>query len=274
MQLDRGPQGALTSDSTGNEMSSTDSELPSSRRSASRAQTNQEASGELPEYQAVSGLAVGSLVLGIVSVAALAGQVLWGLPLVGAITAVVALARIDRSAGTLVGRRLALWGLGLSIFFGAIAPAHFLTNERLLADRAAEVGQKWFTALAHGEPQVARQLNVPFKSRARTSDPAELWVHYREAAGDRKDLEQFVADPLIRALLELNGRAVVRQYGTPTVGTTDEQAIVVQTYAVTYGEGAQRRTFFVNLQLERNLQRGPGYVDWRVAKSIGGIEPQ
>ena len=159
---------------------------------------------------------MGSLVLGIVSVAALAGQVLWGLPLVGAITAVVALARIDRSAGTLVGRRLALWGLGLSIFFGAIAAAHFLTNERLLADRAAEVGQKWFTALAHGEPQVARQLNVPFKSRARTSDPAELWVHYREAAGDRKDLEQFVADPLI-----LRPAGAERSGGRPAIRHSD-----------------------------------------------------
>ncbi len=211
--------------------------------------------------------------MGILSVAALSGQVLWGLPLLGAITAAIALVRIARSAGDLTGRRMALWGLGLSLFFGALAPAQSLTAEYLLAERAGQFGLKWFAALAHGEPQIARQLGLPAKGRARTSDPAQLWEYYRDVAGSRRDLEQFVAEPLVRVLLELNGQATVRPYGTLALGTTDQQSVVVECYAVTHGEGSERKTFFVSLTLERSTQRGPGAVDWRVSKFEGGIDP-
>ena len=75
-------------------------------------------------------------------------------------------------------------------------------------------------------------------------------------AGSRRDLEQFVAEPLVRVLLELDGQAVVRPYSTLTLGTADQQSVVVEMYAVTYGSGSERKTFFVNLTLERSTQRG------------------
>lgn len=229
--------------------------------------------GDQVEYRAISGLAIGGLLLGIASASALAGQVLWGVPVLGAITSLVAVLRIDRAAGTLAGRPAALWGLALSVFFGAVAPAHFLSHERLLARRAEDLGRQWFAALAQGEPPVARQLGLPAKSRARLSDPAQLWAYYRDVSGQRHDLEQFVAEPLIRTLLALGSQATVRLYDTRGVSIADQQSIVAQTYAVTYDDHGARKTFFVNLTLERSEQHGSNKADWRVVKYAGGVEP-
>ncbi len=173
------------------------------------------------EYRAVSGLAIGALLLGIASVSALAGQVLWGVPLVGTITALAALVRIDRAGGALAGRPAALWGLALSVFFGAIAPAHFLTSERLLARRAEEVGRQWFAAMAQGEPQVARQLALPARSRAKISDPAQLWNHYRDVAGKSPrpgTIRRRTADPRASRSTDRrrSGSTTLRQSAFPT----------------------------------------------------------
>ena len=51
--------------------------------------------GDPVEYRAISSLAVAGLLLGIASVSALAAQVLWGVPLVGAITSLAAVLRIE-----------------------------------------------------------------------------------------------------------------------------------------------------------------------------------
>ena len=226
------------------------------------------------EYQAISGLAIGALLLGIASASALAGQVLWGVPVLGVVTSLVALLRIERAAGALAGRRAAQWGLALSMFFGAVAVAQFISNERLLAGRAEQVSRQWFAALAAGDLPLARQLGMPAKTRARISDPTQLWNYYRDVAGQRRDLEQFVAEPLIHTLLALDGAATVRLYANRGVSMADQQTIVAQTYAVTYEDDGARKTFFVNLTIERNLQRGADKADWRVIKYAGGVDPE
>jgi hypothetical protein len=226
------------------------------------------------EYQAISGLAIAALLLGIASVSALAGLVLWGVPVLGVVTSLVALLRIERAAGALAGRSAARWGLALSVFFGAVAVAHFISNERMLANRAEQVARQWFAALAAGNPPVARQLGLPAKSRARISDPAQLWNYYRDVVNQRRDIEQFVAEPLIHTLLALDGQATVRLYANRGVSNADQQTIVAQTYAVTYEDDGARKTFFVNLTLERNLQRGADKADWRVLKYAGGVDPE
>ncbi len=185
-------------------MSNADSDRAPDRQSPS----------ELLEYRAVSGLAIAALLLGLLSAMAEASLVLWGVPLIAAITSIVALVRIDRSGGALAGRAAALCGLVLSVFFGAAAPAHYVSTERLLSDRAEQVGRQWFAALAHDEPQVAHQLGLSAAARARTSNPGQLWNYYRNAADRRRDLERFVAEPLIRALLALDGNATARLYDT------------------------------------------------------------
>jgi hypothetical protein len=229
--------------------------------------------GEPLEYRALSGMAVGGLLLGVLSVSALAGQALWGVPLVGAIVSLVALARINRSQGDLTGRTAALAGLALSVFFGTIAPAQFLSNERMLANRAEEVARQWFDALAHGEPTVAKQLCLAPRQRARLADSNELWAYYRQLPEQRKELTQFVGEPLVRALLALGDRATVRLYETAGVGVGDEQAAVAQVYAVTYDDHGRRKTFFVDLTIERNISRGPNKADWRIIKYAGGGNP-
>jgi hypothetical protein len=128
------------------------------------------------------------------------------------------------------------------------------------------LADEWFAALASDQPQVAHQLVSAYVQRARLSDRQELWAYYRNSADRGGALKSFVAEPLIRTLLTLDGRAQVRLYETLGITTPDEfHTHIAQSYAVTYGEGSSRTTFLVALTIERSTQRGTDRVDWRVA---------
>ena len=62
------------------------------------------------QYRAVSGLAVLALALGVLSAAAMVGPVLWSIPILAAIVALIAMRRI-RSSEDLVGWNIAFLGL-------------------------------------------------------------------------------------------------------------------------------------------------------------------
>jgi hypothetical protein len=91
------------------------------------------------EYVAINGAAVFALIVGIVSALCLFEETLFiVIPLVGVITAMVALRQIARSNGTQTGRGLAVIGLVLSIAFGGWMIYRKATERsRQSADRAA-----------------------------------------------------------------------------------------------------------------------------------------
>src|SRR3972149_9773342 len=62
---------------------------------------------EVVRYRAVSGLAVGVLVIALFSPIALAHPVLWTVPVIGIVTCVLALMRIGRETPPLIGRKAA-----------------------------------------------------------------------------------------------------------------------------------------------------------------------
>ncbi len=87
---------------------------------------------ELGEYRAISRLAVGSLVVGLLSALALLGPILWMVPLFALVLGLLALVVIQRSRGGLVGVPMALAGLCLAICFGSAALTDYFNARRIV----------------------------------------------------------------------------------------------------------------------------------------------
>lgn len=227
---------------------------------------------EVVDYQAVSGLAVIGLLVGLASALALIWPWLWIAALVGIVLNFVALVRIAMLAPSLTGGRLAIAGLLVSVFFTAMVPTNWLTYRWAIRRQARQVASLWFDALQNDQPVKAYQLSLDPRYR-RPLD--ELARKVRQSGSTpRTELRTYVDQPDVRCLLALDGKAQVRHYATEDQFDDEKRhEFVVEVYAVTFDEQGQKKTFFVRLTLERyDLPSGLG-SDWQVASTQGGYHP-
>jgi hypothetical protein len=227
---------------------------------------------ELAGYQAVCGLAVTALVVGLASVVALAHPALWLVPAVGVLLGAAALRRIAQNAPALVGRKAAAAGLLLAVLFGTAAPTGWLVH-RWLADRQARrFALVWFELLARDQPQGALQLTRHPNYRRPLDEP--LPEAYAEGLDARDELKNYVAKPEVRTLLALGPKARVRYYDTEGQGRADGRDVVRQVYAVTYEDAAGKpQSWFVAMTLERYKIESTGRARWRIEATDGGVRP-
>ena len=226
---------------------------------------------DLEDYRGVSVPAVAALVLGLLSPLAMIGPLLWIVPGVGVAMSLVALRGIAASDGALVGRGAARFGLCLALVFAAAASSANLSHSWWLRGEAREFIGAWFELLRSDEPHKAAQLTVD--PSARQPLDGTLWTYYRTAPDARERLEEFVQEPLVHGLLALGDRAEVRYWATEVASTIDRTSHVSQIYAVTFGEGAERQTFFARLAAERKVHPNSGAAHWRVVGYRGGVTP-
>lgn len=227
-------------------------------------------STEGTEYHAISPLAVGSLVVGLISPVALIASLLWIVPALAIALACLAFRAIANSAGALTGRGAALAGLALGLIFAAAGPVHSATTRYLLAEQARPICEAWFAFLQNGEPHKAHQLMQPALRRRALND--RLWDYYRSAAENREELQAFVATPVPRAVLEFGKRCEVRFHDTVGVTPDRDGDVVELMYAVTYPAESGRQTFFVVLTVDRR-QLENGDVIWRILRDTSGVVP-
>lgn len=232
---------------------------------------------DLVEHSRISGLAVGALLLGLASPLALVSQLFWIVPAAGLLLSGVALRAIRAADPPRIGRAAARIALGLCLFCGAAGPTADGVHRWLLRREARQWCLDWFDLLAQDQPHKALQLTFTYVSRQPLDD--SLWQYYRLIPKARKELERFVNDPLVRRLLALGPRAHVRYWCTenevhmmgPLFASKAEK--VTQVYAVTYGSGGAKTTFFVRIELGRMVHTDRGIIDWQILGYKGGIRP-
>jgi len=221
-------------------------------------------SDDFGNYKAISAMAMASLLVGALSATALIGVPLWIVPLVGILLSCLALVRIDRSAGTLIGRPLALAGLALAIGFGTAALAAQVNSQYLTALKAQQVASQWFQALAQGEPQVAHHWTVTPTSRAASAGPDSLKDYYENDEKHRAALARFVGQKLIASLLRLGPRAHVAPESTTILRIDDHLSFVSLLYRVTFDEAGKPARFLAELTLEERDVPGRIRPRWTV----------
>jgi hypothetical protein len=229
---------------------------------------------EIVQYRPVSAAAVGGLLLALTTPLAVLLPGWWGMlpPALAIVVNAVAWWRIARGAGAMVGGTLSLLGLLLSLAAAGAVPADRLTYRWLVDREAQRFASCWFAQLAEGQPQRAFQLTLTPGQRQPWDE--NLLDFYRNTPRAHRDLEGYVAQPLIRTLLALGDKAQVRHYQTLRIEHGEYSEVVNMIYAVSYDDAGQKKTFFVGLRLSRLKEEAGSVVEWMMQGAIGGVRPE
>ncbi len=219
---------------------------------------------ELAAYRALAGQAVLGLICGLLAPLAMVDPMLWAIPALGTVFSGWALRRIKNNAPAMVGRKIAIGGLTLSLLFLAAAPADWLSYRWMVRNEARQFSALWFKYLLEDEPQKAHQLTMTPQSRQPLDD--RLRAFYRGEARWREELENYVKSPLVQTLLALGPKAHVQFYQTAGQTHDGDNDQVDQLYTVTYEEGGERKSFVVLVRMMR-LKLGGGGAGWRILQA-------
>lgn len=212
---------------------------------------------DLPEYRALSGLAVIGFLLGLLSALSMVHPTLSFIGAAAALCCVGALVRISASPSDISGRPLALAGLVLAVLWTTAGLANEATRQRLLDIHSRRFAVHWFEYLEKGEPAKACELGNSAISRRPLDD--KLLDEYLASSNDYEGLKDFVARPEVRALLALKDRAQVRHYAFAGADSSHANQI----YAVTYDEAGIKKSFLVRMALKRSKFVDRGLSAWQ-----------
>ena len=226
---------------------------------------------EQNEYHALSGLAVVSLIIGILSIVSLVDPRASLVSAVGILVSCVALWRIARRSPELVGRKLAVFGLLLSLLFGSMAIGHCIAIRWVLARQSEQVCLEWFDLMQARRPELAYQLAI--RPDLRAPADSDVWDYYCSNLDRHVVLGKFVDQPLSRTLLALGKKATVRFLGTEKITRLDDGDHIIQLYGVTFDQDGRKTTFLVRLAMLRRYDKIMEKVVWQIVGMEGGVRP-
>ena len=198
--------------------------------------------------------------LGLLSGAAVAGPILWFIPLFAAVISLIAMRKIATSARQLSGWNLALLGLLAAIFFGIAGPARTFSRQYYLKARAARFGEKFIEMLEQNQPLPAFQCTLPPGLRKPlTGDADEIFAK----TPDRKaSYDAFLKIPPVKALLDAGSQAKVDLLSARVVGGDEsDDGVEVRYRITTTGDGAKSMVVFMDAL---RLQSGRSTEQWQI----------
>lgn len=226
---------------------------------------------ELDSYRTYCVSAYIGLGLSVLSLSAFAYPLMWGLPPVGVLVSALALRQIARDPNRLIGRRVALAGLAISLLIGVGAPTRVLTHRWVAMNQTRRFADEWFAHLRDGNPQMALEMTREISKRRPLNE--HLWQRYRDNPNDAEMLRKYVREPVVATLLALGDSATVRYYETIKYESIPTGDAIQHLYAVTYEDDGQRRTFFVAVGVGRDFKPYRGVVSMRIFAVDGNIIP-
>jgi hypothetical protein len=221
---------------------------------------------EIAEYPRISRLAIVALLLGILSAAALASQLMWCLPAAGAIVAVAALQSIARAKENTIGRRAAVIGLALSLVFAAWAPLRYYVRQQILSRQARVYAAQWLTTVQQGRLREAHQLKLAKSERQRPD--ADLREYYERDQIMGEEFQEFAKEPCIRKIVELGDQVRPRYLRDESIaGESTYRSkldVVTQLFDLEPKEAGAAETLPVSIQMVRARQLGESEDVWYV----------
>lgn len=219
---------------------------------------------ERESYRAVSGWSVAALLLGLGSVAAFGGPLLWVVPLAGVVAALVAMHKIGNSPGELIGRNVALLGLLLAMLFGVAAVTRTYSRQHWLERRGELFASEFLRLLQKGDSYAAHQLTVqPGVRKPLGADGEEAYASDPES---KSRYQAFIAREPNRTLLQSPDRAAeiesVRFTGSDSAG--DYLDVIVR---VTTADSAGQTHDRGKLILLRSISTSGDSERWQIVST-------
>jgi hypothetical protein len=224
----------------------------------------------LAGYRGVSVTAVLALILGVASILALVHPLLWVVPPVAVVVALIAIRAIDAPDSNLTGRSLALVGLAIALVFGLWAPSRAITRQAKLFSQARVYADEWFELVRAGKLHEAHQLTLAPIERQKPG--ASLEAAYSASANLEKMNKDFWNDtPLMRDISSLKDQARYEYAGgegiSPKEFVTEHIAL---NYVMRYTESGNEFAVPIRIALDRSATAEQNKYTWRIR---GVIDP-
>ncbi|MBC8870050.1 MAG: DUF4190 domain-containing protein [Planctomycetes bacterium] len=218
-------------------------------------------------YRSVSRIAVISLLLGLLSFTAIFSPVLWCVPIVGVMLAVVALRTIRKEQAVVVGRGAAQVGLALGLVFLTFAATRDFVRQRALYRLARPHTSKWVDELVReGHLHEAHQLHLPQRQRQTRGEDIEAYYEGDEDA--RRDMQAFFETPPLSKIVELGRRGTLRFVADEDIGVYHDSGekidVVVQRYAIDYEADGQPQTLSFLVSISRKYDTDHDDARWQI----------
>ena len=160
------------------------------------------------QYRSVSVLAVCGLVLGLLSVAALAHPGAWVFPGLAITFCLLALIRIGQQSDVLSGRKLAVAGLLLGLFFGVWATTRYFSERWIVTEQAQDFVEDWLQAVLDGDLESAHQATLEFYLRE--PEGTRLKEYYANDSEQLSLLQEYFSEGMAKTLADLGERGEFR----------------------------------------------------------------
>jgi hypothetical protein len=240
-----------------------------SHQSPATPQFSDAPSDDLARYRGVSWLAVTALLVGLLSVAAfidLQNPLLWSLPVLALILALLALRRIAAEQPRLLGRKAALTALALALICGSWAIVQYTVRRSWVYAEARQHADEWLELVRTGRLSEAHQLHLTQESRQ--APGTALDRHYDQSREAKRDRESFFQTPPLSILVAAGTRGTVR-FADHDVLVTEWtsgslQETIVERYVLDYEDNGRPRTLPFLITLLRWHHRSLGEIRWEV----------
>lgn len=217
-------------------------------------------------YRTVSRIAVVSLLLGILSAAAIVSRLMWCVPIAGVTLAIVALRTISRNESLVLGRGAAQVGLALSLLFLASATTGHLVRQRTLSRQAMPHMSKWIEMVRDGRLREAHQLHLPQEERQQLG--SNLQNYYEADRRAREDMDVFFDRSPLDKIIELGRQGELRFVADEDVAPVHESGedadVIVQRYAIDYELDGEPQTLSFVVAIDRVYNAYDGQARWRI----------
>jgi hypothetical protein len=217
--------------------------------------------GASHEYHSPQPLAIITLALGLLSFLALFRTTLWIFPIV---TLVLGLVSLRTLAGQTekIGRKAAVAGMVLAVFFWGWAAAYDIVREQWLIGHAREYADAWLELLQQQKLREAHQLHVSRGKRAEGNISLEEF--YKKQRYAQSDFESFYDKEPLKDIAEFAPHAKFTYDGSRDRVSDPYSERVVLRYIATYDSHGQARTLPFRVLLLRRVDLSTGDHYWEV----------
>jgi hypothetical protein len=228
---------------------------------------------DVVSYHVISKLAVVSAVFGLLSFTATLHPLMLIAPIVAVVTGALALRAIATDTAGLTGRRLAIAGMIVGVFFAATATSRLMTRDWIIATRAKKFAGDWLQLAIDGRREEAYEMTLaPERRQLPTTD---LPAYYAGSPERNEHLQRFYDESPMKELIEFGTAGTVRlDRIVDTLQDHRSRDIVGLIYSLEYVDGDTPHTLKIRLVLRRSRHPRTGRGQWVVWQVGDPADPE
>lgn len=207
-----------------------------------------------------------SMLLGLLSAAAIVNPLAWCVPIVGVTLAIAALRTISANESAVLGRKAAVAGLAMALLFGACGMTRYFARQQWLYRQARPHAQKWIELVREGRLDEAHQLHLSEGSREAPGTDLDAFYQGEEGALGGRDT--FFEHPPLSEIVRIGRQGQLRFVCDEAVEIGRDGGkkidLVVQRYAIDYEEDGKPQTFSFLISVGRKYDTERREAHWNV----------